>query len=72
MVTLNENFLVNKVGQKVGVFLKMKTYRKLLEDLEELEDIRAYDEAKASGDTAIPFEKAVHKIERSGRKCVTR
>jgi hypothetical protein len=35
--------------------------------LEELESIRAYDAAKASGDEVIPFEQAVTEIERERR-----
>jgi hypothetical protein len=35
----------------------------LLEAQEELESIRAYDEAKSSGDEVIPFSVAVKEIE---------
>jgi hypothetical protein len=35
----------------------------LLEELEELESIRAYDRAKAQADEVIPFEQAVAEIE---------
>lgn len=31
--------------------------------MEELESVRAYDDAKASGDEAIPFEKAIEEID---------
>jgi hypothetical protein len=55
MVKLNENFIINKEGHKVGVFLDMKSYRKVIDELEELEDIRAFDEAKALHDEIIPF-----------------
>jgi hypothetical protein len=72
MVKLNENFVIDKGGNKVGVVIAMKTYRKLLDDLEELADIRAYDKAKARGDKPIPFEKAIREIERSRRKCITK
>jgi hypothetical protein len=41
------------------VLLDIKDYRKILEELEELDSIRAYDSAKASGDEATPFEEAV-------------
>ena len=34
-----------------------------LEELEELESVRAYDAAKASGGEVIPFEQAVAEIE---------
>jgi hypothetical protein len=50
------------------VFLDMKTYKHMVKDLEELEDIRAYDEAKAAKDEAIPFAQAVQEIERKRRK----
>lgn len=35
-----------------------------LEALEELEDVRAYDEAKASDDEVVPFEEAIQEIAR--------
>lgn len=38
-------------------------YVELLEAQEELESIRAFDEAKSSGDEAIPFSQAVKEIE---------
>ena len=50
-------------GNRVGVLLHLEDYRKLLEELEELESIRAYDAAKAFGDETIPFEEAVAEIE---------
>jgi hypothetical protein len=34
-------------------------------DVEELEDIRAYDRAKARGGEAIPFEQAVKELKKS-------
>jgi hypothetical protein len=72
MIKLNENFVIDKEGHKIGVFIDIKTYRKLLEELEDLDDIRVYDEAKASGEEAIPFDQAVREIERSRRKCATK
>jgi hypothetical protein len=47
------------------VALDMKESRKLLEDIEELEPMRAYDAAAASRDAAIPLEQATQEIERS-------
>jgi hypothetical protein len=35
-----------------------------MEELEELESIRAYDAAKSSGEEAIPFEQAIKEIEK--------
>ena len=63
MPTVNEGYVVDEDGARVGVILPIDDYRKLLEELEELESIRAYDAAKSSGDEAIPFERAVREIE---------
>ena len=68
MAILNENYVIDKNGHRIGVFLDIKTYEHLVEELEELEDIRAFDEAKAARDEAIPFERAVREIERKRRK----
>jgi hypothetical protein len=57
-------FLVNAQGRKEGVLIDIKLYEKILDELEELESIRAYDKAKASGDEMLPFETAVKEIER--------
>ena len=56
--------MVDEKGNRVGVLLDLEDYQKLLEELEELESIRAYDAAKSSGDKAIPFEQAVEEIEK--------
>lgn len=48
--------------------LDIAMYKKFLEEVEELESIRAYDEAKASGDEVIPFGKAVEEIEREKKE----
>lgn len=58
-------FLTNEKGEKVAVVISIEEYEELLQELEDLEDIRAYDEAIASGETPIPFEKAIAEIERS-------
>lgn len=64
MSTFKERYVVDENGNRIGVLLDVADYCKLLEELEELESIRAYDAAKASGDEAIPFEQAVAEIER--------
>jgi PHD/YefM family antitoxin component YafN of YafNO toxin-antitoxin module len=52
-------FVVNERGEKVAVMISIEEYEKILEELEDLEDIRAYDEAKASGEVAIPLAQAL-------------
>ena len=63
MIKLHEKFIVDEAGKRVGVFLDMKVYREILEILEEMEDIKAYDEAKKSNETPILFDEAVKEIE---------
>ena len=63
MAVHEEQYVVDKNGNRVSVVLDVEEYQRLLHDLEELDSIRAYDRAKASGDQVIPFEQAVTEIE---------
>jgi hypothetical protein len=65
MLELQETYLTDAEGNRVGVILGIEEYQRLLDALEELEAVRAFDEAKASDDEAIPFEQAIAEIERS-------
>lgn len=62
-MVLKERFIVDKNGKRIGVLLDIEDYHKLLEELEELDALRAYDAAKASGDEALPLEQALTEIE---------
>ena len=64
MLQPKERFIVDENGQRIGVLLNIEDYQKLLEELEELEAIRAYDAAKASGDEVLPLEQALAEIEK--------
>ena len=58
-----EQFVVDESGNRTAVLLGIERYSELLEAQEELESIRAFDEAKAANDEAIPFAEAVKEIE---------
>jgi hypothetical protein len=60
---IKERYLVDEDGNQVGVLLEIAEYRRLLEELEELASIKAYDKAKASKDEVIPLEQALSEIE---------
>jgi PHD/YefM family antitoxin component YafN of YafNO toxin-antitoxin module len=64
VISLRERYVVDDKGNRVSVVLDISDYQRLLEEVEELESIRAYDAAKASKDEAIPFEQAVSEIEK--------
>ena len=65
MGSIKGRYIVDEKGNRVGVLLDWDDYRRLLEALEELESIKAYDAAKASDEEIIPFDKAIEEIERS-------
>jgi hypothetical protein len=64
MTPKSQKYLVDGEGNRVGVVLDIREYQALIDDLEELDAVRAYDAAKASGEQAIPFEQAIEDIER--------
>ena len=63
MSTNREQFVVDESGKRTAVLLEIERYSELVEAQEELEAIRAYDEAKASHEEAIPFTQAIKEIE---------
>ncbi|MFO8090243.1 MAG: hypothetical protein R6U13_10435 [Desulfatiglandaceae bacterium] len=62
MVSVHPEFVVDKEKRTKAVILPVSEWKQLMEDLEELDDIRAYDHAKAESDDSIPFEQAVREI----------
>jgi PHD/YefM family antitoxin component YafN of YafNO toxin-antitoxin module len=56
-------FVVDDHGNRTAVLLDMDRYRELLEGIEELESIRAYDAVKAAREEAIPLAQALAEIE---------
>ena len=64
---IKSKYVVDDKGKAVSVLLDIKAYRKILAELEELEAIRAYDAAKASGEKPVKFEHAMAEIEKSRR-----
>ena len=53
---LKEKYITDEQGNRVGVLLDIEQYQQLLEQLEELEAIQAYDNAILLDDEEIPFE----------------
>jgi hypothetical protein len=52
-------FITDEKGNKISAVLPIKLYQRLLEELEELKDIRAYDKAKTKKETPIPLRDAI-------------
>ena len=64
MLDIKEQYIIDPAGERVGVILDLETYQKLLEALEELEDLRAFDAALEADSETIPFDQATAEIER--------
>jgi hypothetical protein len=66
---MKTQFITDTSGKKTGVILPIRDYEKMMEELEELEDIKAYDQAKNNKSRPVPFEQALKEIEllRNGR-----
>ncbi len=64
MGALRQQFIEDNQGQRIAVLMPIDQYNKMLEQLEEIDDIKAYDTAKANNDEIIPFDQAVREIEK--------
>ena len=56
-------YLTNAKGKKKAIVLPIKMYEKLLDKLDELEDIRLYNEAKNNEENYIPIDEVFKIIE---------
>jgi len=57
-----EQYVVDQNGNRTAVLVDVTYYQELRAALDEIESIRAFDEAKASGDEVIPFAQATDEI----------
>ena len=58
MLTLNPEYVVDDKQNRKSVILSLSEWERVLEELEELDDIRDYDEAKTGSQDAIPIKQA--------------
>lgn len=68
MQPLAPQFITDNKGKKISVVLSIREYKKILNELEELEDIRLYDEAMADKQPSLPASKAFKLIEAKRKK----
>lgn len=66
---MRTQFVTDNDGNKLAIILPIKEYNKMVDELEELEDIKLYDKAKKN-DTGerIPMEEAFKMIEDKRKK----
>jgi hypothetical protein len=56
---LSTTFITDGKGRKISAVLPIKEYKLLMEELEELEDIRAFDKARAKKEKPILLSDAI-------------
>jgi hypothetical protein len=56
---LATTFITDRKGKKISAVLPIRQYQQLLEQREELEDIRAYDKAKAKKEKPVLLREAI-------------
>lgn len=62
MVRLTSRYAMDARQQCQGVILCLDEWRAILAELEELDDLRAYDTARLGSQEAVPLEQAVREI----------
>jgi PHD/YefM family antitoxin component YafN of YafNO toxin-antitoxin module len=69
---VDTRYVVNEKGERVGVILGVEEYERLLAALEDLEDLRAADEALAAiergEENLLPLDEAVEEMEEERRR----
>ena len=65
METFHPQYVVDKNSTRTAVVLPMAEWERIVEELEDLDDIRAYDAAKVGSEESVPFEQAVREIDES-------
>lgn len=63
MFALHEQYIVDEKGKKQAIVLPYQEWEKIIDILEEYEDICAYDKAKSKTSDAIPFKDALEQQE---------
>ena len=62
MIELHEEYVVDGEGNRKAVLIPISEWQRVVEMLEELDDMRAYDEAKSQPSEPVPFDRAVAEI----------
>jgi len=64
MITTHQEYLTDDQGKRKAVVIPLDEWERIQEEMEELEDIRAYDAAKMEPSDPIPFQYAIAEIQK--------
>ncbi len=68
MTAIHPQFVVDHKNRKKSVIIPYATWKRMLEAMEDIENIRAYEKAKAEPGEFVPFEEAVRQIKSKSRR----
>jgi hypothetical protein len=68
MLAIHPQYITDHTGKKISAVLPMKEFKTIMEELEELEDIKLYDESKNDNEPAIAKNKAMAMIAAERKK----
>lgn len=68
MALIHPQYITDSSGKKISVILPIEEFKSIIDELEELEDIRLYDEVKADKGLSIPIDEAFEMIEAKRKK----
>jgi hypothetical protein len=68
MIAIHPQYITDNTGKKISAILSMDEFKTILEELEDLEDIRLYDESKNDNEPAVSKSEAMQMIEAERKK----
>lgn len=63
MIAIHPEYIVDEKQHRKAIVLPLSDWDRIVGELEELSDIRAYDKSKTGPQDTLPFEMAVREIQ---------
>lgn len=65
MLTINPKYITDQAGNKISVVISLREFEAMVEKIEELEDIKLYDQVKNYDEPSLPINEAFELIEKT-------
>jgi PHD/YefM family antitoxin component YafN of YafNO toxin-antitoxin module len=59
LALVKPQYITNEDGEKVSVIIPLSEYERIVQELEDIEDVQLFDEAKKSSEPPMPFDEYV-------------
>lgn len=67
MLNLHHTFVKNPKGKNIGVFIPLSDYQKVLNLMDDYQDVVAFDKAIKHKNDVIPFRDAIKQLEKKSK-----